>query len=202
MVVSVDYRLAPEDPYPAAFDDCYAVLVHLSEASASLETDGTRLGVWGDSAGGCLAAAMCLAARDRGGPAIAVQALNYACLDDVLTSDSYQRYADAPGLTKSSMDKYWTWYLGDRRPSSDWYAVPLRAADLTALPPAHIHVAEFDPLADDGRRYAEKLEQAGVEVRLRCAERMIHGALRARFTGADAAAEYALICDFVGQRLA
>ena len=201
VVVSVDYRLAPENPYPAALDDCYAILTHVIDQPASFGVDATRLGVWGDSAGGCLAAAVCIAARDRGGPPISVQALNYACLNDVLTSDSYIRYANAPGLTASSMDKYWNWYLGDRRPTSDPYAVPLKATDLTNLPPAHIHVAELDPLADDGREYAEKLEQAGVEVQLRCAERMIHGALRARFTGPDAAAEYDAICEFVKRHL-
>ena len=99
------------------------------------------------------------------------------------------------------MDKYWSWYLGDRRPSADPYAVPARAKDLASLPPAHIHIAQFDPLADDGRRYAERLQRAGVEVRLRCALGMIHGALRARFTGADAAAEYEFICDFVRDKL-
>lgn len=202
VVVSVDYRLAPEHPYPAAFDDCYAVLEHLASGESGIAIDGARLGVWGDSAGGCLATAVCLAARDRNGPKIAVQALNYPCLDDDVTSDSYVRYADAPGLTKSAMDKYWSWYLGDRRPSADPYAVPARATDLANLPPAHIHIAQFDPLADDGRRYAEALERAGVEVRLRCAQRMIHGALRARFTGADAAAEYEAICAFVREHLA
>ena len=201
VVVSVDYRLAPEHPYPAAFDDCYAILTHVADHGAAFGIDGARLGVWGDSAGGCLAAAVCIAARDRDGPPISVQALNYACLTDELTSDSYARYADVPGLSTASMDKYWSWYLGERRPSNDPYAVPLKATDLAGLAPAHIHIAEYDPLADDGREYARKLDEAGVEVQIRCAERMIHGALRARFSGPDAAAEYEAICEFVRRRL-
>ena len=91
-----------------------------------------------------------------------MQALNYACLTDELTSDSYARYADVPGLSTASMDKYWSWYLGERRPSNDPYAVPLKATDLAGLAPAHIHIAEYDPLADDGREYAQKLDEAGV----------------------------------------
>ena len=202
LVVSVDYRLAPQHPFPAGPEDCYAAVSHLAEHGEALGVQGERLGLWGDSAGGNLAAATCLMARDRGGPRILAQALNYPCLTDELTSDSYRRYAESPGLRTANMDSAWGHYLGDRRPTRDPHAAPLKADDLSGLPPAHIHYAEIDPLADDARHYAEAMTAAGNEVVLRCARRMIHGFLRARFTGAAAAAEFARPCEFLRQGLA
>ena len=197
VVVSVDYRLAPDHPYPAALEDCHAVLVHCHEQGAALGVDGRQIGVWGDSAGGNLAAALCLYARDRGGPAIAAQALNYPCLTDVLDAPAYTDYADSPGLRTADMDRNWSLYLAGKRPTASPYAAPLRAPDLSRLPPAHVHIAEIDPLADDGRQYARRLEEAGNEVAFSCAEGMIHGYLRARFTGPAAAAEFRKPCDFL-----
>ena len=201
VVVSVDYRLAPQHPFPAALEDCHAVVSHLAECGEALGVRGDRLGLWGDSAGGNLTAATCLLARDRGGPRILAQALNYPCLTDELTSDSYRRYAESPGFTRASMDLGWSHYLGNRRPTHDPYAVPLKAGDLSGLPPAHVHYAEFDPLADDAVRYAERLGAAGNEVVVRCAQRMIHGYLRARFSGPDAATEFARPCRFLRSKL-
>jgi len=189
--VSVDYRLAPDHPYPAALEDCHAVLRYLAEHGAEHGIDRTRLALWGDSAGGNLAAATCLLARDRGGPPIAGQGLAYPCLTDELTSSSYLRYADSPGLQTALMDACWGYYLGADRPTREPYAAPLKAPDLARLPPAHVHYAEIDPLADDGIAYAERLREAGNEVTLRCARRMIHGFMRARFFGPGAAAEFA-----------
>jgi len=197
VVVSVDYRLAPEYPYPAAPEDCYATAKFISAHGLALGVDGTRLAVWGDSAGGNLAAALCLMARDRRGPRIVAQALNYPCLTDELSSATYRDYAVSPGLTTASMERNWDHYLGGKRPSCEPYAVPLKALDLSGLPPAHIHVAEIDPLADDGRVYTRRLETVGCSVELRVAERMIHGFLRARFTGSAAAAEFARPCLFL-----
>ena len=202
VVVSVDYRLAPRHPFPAAVEDCYAVIRHLSGQGRTFGVQGDRLALWGDSAGGNLAAATCLMARDRGGPRIVAQALNYPCLTDELVSDSYRRYAESPGLRTATMDAGWSHYLGDRRPTGDPYAAPLKAEDLSGLPPAHVHYAEIDPLADDAVRYAGRLAAAGNEVVSRCARRMIHGYLRARFSGAEAAAEFARPCGFLRARLA
>ena len=201
VVVSVDYRLAPQHPFPAGLEDCCSVVGHLAEHGERYGVRGDRLALWGDSAGGNLAAATCLVARDRGGPDIVAQALNYPCLTDELTSDSYRRYAESPGLRTVNMDMGWSHYLGNRRPTDDPRAAPLRADDLSRLPPAHVHYAEFDPLADDAVQYTERLAAAGNEVVLRCARRMIHGFLRARFSGADAAAEFAQPCGFLRERL-
>ena len=201
VVVSVDYRLAPRHPFPAGLKDCYAVVSFLCERGDALGVQGERLALWGDSAGGNLAAATCLMARDRGGPRITAQALSYPCLTDELTSDSYLRYAESPGLRTANMDVAWSHYLGHRRPTGDPHAAPLKAEDLSDLPPAHIHYAEIDPLADDAVRYAERLTAAGNEVVLRCARRMIHGFLRARFSGPVAAAEFARPCEFLCSRL-
>lgn len=196
VVVSVDYRLAPEYPFPSGVEDCYTVLLYLSQHGKEQGIDSTRLAVWGDSAGGNMAAAVCLMARDRGGPHIRAQALNYACLTDDLSASAYRLYADAP-VTTASIDRAWSAYLGAERPTRNPYAAPLKCADLANLPPAHVHLAEFDCLADDSRAYADLFAAAGNEVVLRTAPRMIHGYLRARFFGPVAAAEFAAPCDFL-----
>ena len=197
VVVSVDYRLAPDHPYPAAVEDCHAVLSYLAARGGEYGIDVDRIALIGDSAGGNLTAATCLVARDRGGPAIAGQAMNYPCLTDEFTADSYARYADSPGLKAELIDACWNYYLDGKRPTSEPYAAPLKTPDVSNLPPAHIHYAEYDPLADDGPGYAERLRAAGNHVELRCAERMIHGFMRARFSGPEAAAEFAKPCDFI-----
>jgi acetyl esterase len=201
VVVSADYRLAPEHAFPCGVEDCYAVLLALARHGADYGIDGKRLAVWGDSAGGNMAAAVCLMARDRGAPVIRAQALNYACLTDDLSAPSYRLYADSPVPT-ASIDRAWDLYLGARRPTADGYAAPLKARDLRNLPPAHVHLAEFDCLADDSRAYADRLAQAGNDVVLRTAPRMIHGYLRARFFGPDALAEFTAPCDFLKRHLA
>jgi acetyl esterase len=200
VVVSVDYRLAPEHPFPAGVEDCYAVLFYLSRSGNQHGIDPRRLAVWGDSAGGNMAAAVCLMARDRGAPAIRAQALNYAVLTDDVSAPAYRLYANAP-VTTASVDHAWDLYLGARRPTNNPYAAPLKASSFANLPPAHVHLAEFDCLADDSRAYADRLAAAGNEVVLRTAPRMIHGYLRARFFGRDAAAEFAAPCDFLRGKL-
>jgi acetyl esterase len=202
VVVSIDYRLSPEHPFPAAVEDCYAVLQYIARNASTLGVDANRIAIWGDSAGGGLGAALCLIARDRGGPPIAAQALNYPMLTDELTSPAYSMFAESPGARTAALDACWGLYLGEQRPTGNPYAAPLKARNLSSLPPAHIHVAEIDPLADDGRRYAQRLEQAGCSVELQVAERMIHGFLRARFFGPDSAREFARPCAFLARRLA
>jgi acetyl esterase len=201
VVISIDYRLAPEHPFPAALEDCHAGLGYIAAHAEELGVDSDRIGLWGDSAGGNLAAALCLLARDRGGPKVAAAALHYPCLTDELVGGSYEIYGASPGLTTATMETGWELYLAGDRPTRNPYAAPLKATDLAGLPPTHIHIAEIDPLADDGRRYAGRLAAAGTPVELRCAKRMIHGFLRARFSGADAAAEFARPCAFLQRHL-
>src|SRR5205814_932802 len=164
--------------------------------AAALGIDPQRIAVWGDSAGGNMAAASCLMARDRGRPNAAATVLVYPCLTDDLSAPAYRTYAQAPVPT-ASMDTAWTLYLGARRPTQNAYAAPLKAQDFAALPPTFVHIAEIDCLADDGRAYVEKLNAAGTRAVLRIAKRMIHGFLRARFTGPAAAAEFAAPCGFL-----
>lgn len=200
ITVGVEYRLAPDNPFPAGVEDCYAVVQHLASHAAALGIDPTRIALWGDSAGGNMAAAVCLMARDRGGPAIAAQVLVYPCLTDDMSADSYTRYAEAP-VRAEGIDRAWSLYLGAGRPTANGYAAPLKAPNLANLPPAFVHYAEIDCLADDSPAYAARLQAAGNQVTLRCAERFIHGFVRARFSGPVAAAEYDLPCGFLRRHL-
>jgi acetyl esterase len=178
------------------------VLVDVAENAAAYGIDPSRVAVCGDSAGGNLAAAVTLAARDRGGPRIAGQMLVYPCLTDVAEDGSYRVHAITPGLTTESMRTYWDWYLaGNGTPSDDPYAVPLKAGDLSGLPPTGVHVAEIDPLFDDGRLYAERMKAAGVPTEYRCARGMIHGFMRSRLLGPESAAEFSAICRFLSRCL-
>jgi acetyl esterase len=143
-----------------------------------------------------------LAARDRDGPALAAQVLIYPCLTDDIIGGSYRTHAETPGLTTSSMATYWKWYLPGGAPSDDPFAVPLKARSLSGLPRAFVHVAEIDPLYDDGRLYAERLKAAGVPTEYRVAKGMLHGFMRARLLGPDSAAEFGAICGFLRKCLA
>ena len=167
-VVSVDYRLAPEHPYPAAFEDCRDVLRWATaDETAVRGIDGSRIAVAGDSAGGALAAALCLWARETGGPAIAHQVLIYPVIDNRFDTRSYDENATGYFLTAEAMKWFWRQYLGDEHGDADMFAAPGRAADLAGLPPATIVTADFDPLRDEGAAYAERLEAAGVPVEYR-----------------------------------
>ena len=196
--VSVDYRLAPEHKHPEAFNDCYGVVTHLAANAQQYGIDASRIAVGGDSAGGCLTAAVCLAARDRGGPAIAAQVLIYPCLTDDLSAPSFAYNSEPPGLTTASMKQYWEWYLTDQ-PSADPYGTPMVASDLSGLPPSFVVTAEYDPLYNDGFDYAARLRQAGVPVTYRCAARFVHGFLRVAMDGPKARAEFAAINGFLRQ---
>jgi acetyl esterase len=202
VVVSVDYRLTPEHPYPAAFNDCYAVLTWLEDNADEVGVDVGRIAVVGDSAGGNLGAALCLAARDRGGPSIAAQALIYMLAGTDQNSASYIEHADGPGLTTASTMKYRDLYLPGAQDTRDAYARPFLAESHAGLPPAWIHSAEIDPIRDDGRTYAAKLALSGTNVTYREARGMIHGFLRARFYGPAAMAEFDAICEFLRHQLA
>jgi acetyl esterase len=177
VVVSVDYRLAPEHVHPAAFDDCWAATTWVAEHAAELGADPDRLAVGGDSAGGHLAAAVSLAARDRGGPAIAFQMLLYPVVDFDWTSPSINDNGEGYLLGRATMQWFWAHYLGAQDPGNDPIAFPLRAEDLSGLPPAFVGTAEFDPLRDEGEAFARKLEAAGTTVTATRYDGMIHGFL-------------------------
>ncbi len=176
LVVSVDYRLAPEHRFPAAAEDCYAALVDVVGRAGELGADPHRVAVMGDSAGGNLAAVACLMARDRGGPRLALQGLVYPATDLTLASPSIEENAHAPVLSRADVVAFRDHYLGGQDPRHP-YASPLHAADLRGLPPALVQVAEHDPVRDDGLRYAAALVAAGVPVRTTTYVGMPHGYL-------------------------
>ncbi|HAV61894.1 MAG TPA: hypothetical protein DCY13_05975, partial [Verrucomicrobiales bacterium] len=176
VVIAVDYRLAPENPFPAAFDDAVAAVRHVAEISKELGIDPGRLAVAGDSAGGNLAAAVCLHAREQGGPAIALQCLLYPVLDAGCDTAAYTAFADGHGLTRDKMRFFWKSYLGTASPENP-YAVPLAAENLSGLPPALVLTAEYDVLRDEGEQFGKRLVAAGVEVEMIRCEGVIHGFL-------------------------
>ena len=174
VVVSVEYRLAPEHPYPAALDDCYAVLCWAATSAAALGVDPTRIGVAGASSGGNLAAATALLARDRGKPPVAFQLLVYPTLDDRLQSASVQ-FVGTPMVDGSDCVRCWNSYLGADRSDVSPYAAPARAIDLRGLPPTYVMTAELDPLRDEGIEFATRLLAAGVSVDLHQFAGAFHG---------------------------
>ena len=177
VVVSVDYRLAPEHPFPAGVEDCYAGLLWTHANAADLGIDTTRLAITGGSAGGALAAAVALMARDRNGPAICFQALNIPVTDDRLVTWSSRQFVDVPMFNRPGAENMWLSYLGpgyEARETSP-YAAPNRAADLSGLPPAYVQTMELDPLRDEGIDYAKRLMAAGVSVELHCYPGTFHG---------------------------
>ncbi|HWF14778.1 MAG TPA: alpha/beta hydrolase [Acidimicrobiales bacterium] len=177
VLVSVDYRLAPEHPYPAGLHDCYAALSFLHAQAGSLDVDPARIALVGTSAGGGLAAATALLARDRGGPAVCFQMLHIPELDDRLETHSMRHFVDAPMWNTPLAVQSWKAYLGDLAGAADVpaYAAPARATDLSGLPPAYVSTAENDPLRDEGIAYALALLRAGVSVELHQFPGTFHG---------------------------
>ncbi|WP_104665345.1 alpha/beta hydrolase fold domain-containing protein [Ensifer adhaerens] len=176
VIFSVGYRLAPEHPYPAPLDDVYCVLRWVADHAERLGVDGDRIVIAGDSAGGNLAAASAMLARDRGGPPIAQQLLLYPPVDTDLETASYQEFAGGYYLSRDAMKFCWGAYLGDRVAAPPVYAAPLRG-DLSGLPPATIMVSEYDPLRSEGEAYARKLQECGVPTTLIVLEGMIHACI-------------------------
>lgn len=175
VVVSVDYRLAPEHPYPAAVEDAVAATGWAYEHAGELGGDPGRLAVGGDSAGGNLAAVVARRARDEAGPPIAFQLLVYPVTDCTASQPSYVENGEGFMLEAASMRWFFDHYLPDPARRREPDASPLLAPDLTGLPPAHVVTAEHDPLRDEGEAYAGRLAEAGVPVRLHRYEGMIHG---------------------------
>ncbi len=192
VVASVAYRRAPENPFPLPNDDARAALDWVAGNAKALDVDTARLGVGGDSAGAHLAAGLALEARDLG-VALALQLLIYPVIEPDFESASYREHATSPTLCRADMIEYWTHYLGDALDTGDMRAVPSRAPSLADAAPAHVVVAELDPLRDDGVRYAGLLRAAGVATSLVEAPRLAHGFLRAApYARAARAAQAAL----------
>jgi acetyl esterase len=174
-VISVDYRLAPEHPFPAAPEDCYAALCYAAEAGAEIGVDPARLAVGGDSAGGNLAAVTALLARERRGPPLSFQLLVYPVADARFDTPSYRENAEGYFLTAKMMRWFWDHYLERPDQADDPLASPLRAKDLAGLPPALVFTAGYDPLRDEGERYATRLGEAGVATELKRFPGQFHG---------------------------
>lgn len=174
VVVSVDYRLAPEAKFPAAPEDCYAATLWAVHNAAAIGADSGRVCVAGDSAGGNLAAAVCLMARERGGPVIRHQLLIYPVTDYNLETASYRDNAEGYFLTREMMRWFWSHYVVDAAQAEDPLASPLHA-NLAGLPAATVITAGYDPLRDEGIAYAQALTAAGVAVEHRLFPGMIHG---------------------------
>lgn len=178
VVVAVDYRLAPEHPYPAAVDDAWAAVQWLSEQAAQLGATSGSVLVGGDSAGGCLAAAVSFRARTTRQARIAGQLLLYPVLTHHLTSNSYRQFAEGYLLTREAMAWFWRHYVPNEIDRSHPEASPLCAPDLANLPPAVVVTAGFDPLRDEGREYAARLQAAGTSARLLEYPTQVHDFLR------------------------
>lgn len=173
VVVSVDYRLAPEYPFPAAVDDCFAATRHVADNAAKLGIGAIAVG--GDSAGGNLAAVVSLLARDAGSPAIAFQLLIYPATDQRAATASHERNAQGYLLTRDAIEYFRRAYLPEAVDWTDWRASPVLAKSHANLPPALVITAGYDPLLDEGRAYAERLKAAGVRVEYREYADMVHG---------------------------
>jgi acetyl esterase len=207
VVVSVDYRLAPETKFPGPAEDCYAATQWVEENAAGLSVNPGRIAVGGDSAGGNLAAAVSLMARDRRASLPAFQLLVYPVTDRNFDTGSYVTNAEGYQLNRDGMVWYWDHYLENAADASNPYAAPLQARDLSGLPPALVITAEYDPLRDEGEAYALRLERAGVPTVCTRYDGMIHG-----FFGMAAAIDKgreavdqacsALQSAFAGQRIA
>lgn len=175
VVVSVDYRLAPEHKFPIPAEDCYAATKWTVDHAGELGVDPHNVSIGGGSAGGNLAAAVALMARDRGGPHLVFQLLDIPVTDARMDSASYTENGIGYILTEAAMQQGWDYYLADPADGTNPYASPLRADDLSGLPPALVSTAEYDPLRDEGEEYGRRLHAAGVPTTIRRWDGMIHG---------------------------
>lgn len=177
VVVSVDYRLAPENKFPVPVDDCYAALEWVAGNAASLNADTSRIAVAGDSAGANLCAAICLISRDRDGPRIALQVLAYPATEYAVQRESWKENAAGPMITVDDIVWFWGQYLRDEGDRTDPRATPSNAETHSGLPPAFVLTAEYDPLRDDGEAYAGLLVDGGVKTSVKRYPGVFHGFL-------------------------
>ena len=199
LVVSVDYRQAPENMFPAAPEDVYGVLQWASKNASEINGDSQRIAIGGESAGGNLATVACMMAKDRGGAMPVHQLLVYPITNDDLNTPSYQTNAEAKPLNKAMMQWFFQHYLANASDAQSKYVSPMKASagELSGLPPATVVLAEIDPLMSDGQQYAEKLKSAGVDVTLRNFNGVTH-----EFFGMGAVVDEAKAAQqFAGDRL-
>ena len=176
-VVAVDYRMAPEHVFPAAFDDALAAVRWVAENAGPLRIDPARIAVGGDSAGGNLAAAVAIATRDGGGPPLRAQILVYPATDLAMTGNYYGRFTEGLALTDDVMRWFIDLYIPDKAQRTDWRASPLLAESLKGVSPAFVLTAGFDPLCAEGEAYVARLKAAGVPVTTASYPGQIHGFL-------------------------
>jgi acetyl esterase/lipase len=199
VVAAVDYRLAPEHPFPAPLEDCFTGLAWLAAHADAIGVDPGRIALHGQSAGGGLAAALALLTRDRGGPAPCFQYLGVPAVDDRLTTPSMRAFTDTPAWDRAGSELSWDCYLGAGVRGTEQvsgYAAPARAADLSGLPPAYVTAMQFDPLRDEGIAYALALQAAGVPVELHLFPGTFHGSVGvtdAQISRREAAEEVAVL---------
>ena len=178
LVVAVDYRLAPENKFPAATQDAYTATCWVSDNADHIGADALRMAIMGESAGATLSTVTCMMIRERGGPRLALQVLVYPVTDCSFHTRSHEKYADGYMLTREMMNWIWDQYLTDKRDAEHPHVSPLRAESLRDLPPALVLTAEYDPLCDEGEAYAGRLMADGVKVRHSPYEGMVHGFFR------------------------
>lgn len=196
VIISVNYQKAPEHPFPTPFDDCYATLRWVKSHAAEIGIDPNRIGVGGDSAGGNLAAAVAVKARDEK-IELSYQLLVYPCIDRDFTTKSYLEYATEYGLTTRAMEWFWDQYLQGDQHNENPYAAPMRAKSLAGVAPSIVITAQYDPLVSDSENYCAKLKNDGAEVIYKEFPGMIHGFFAN--VGATPAAHLAL--DFSAQEI-
>ena len=201
VVIAVDYRLAPEHPYPAAHEDCWTVVEHVLNSATAYHVDPLRIAVGGDSAGAHIAAGMARRARDCKQQSLVAQVLIYGSFGGDSTLPSYSECSDAPLLSTSDMDAYHTMYWPNGMLPGDAMARPLSVESMEGLPSAFIQAAEYDPLRDDSVEYARRLEAAGVPVELHVESGLVHGFLRSRHVTRKGAAAFNRICEGIARLL-
>jgi acetyl esterase len=199
VVVSVHYARAPENPYPAAVEDCQAVLAWLFDHAASIGADRRAIFTGGDSAGGNLATVMALLLRQDPEHRLCGQVLLYPCVDTDFSRRSYITEAQAPFMKAAEMIWFWNQYCPDAARRREPSAAPIHAEDLSGMPPAIVLVAEHDCLRDEGAEYAQRLQAAGVPTEFRPGAGLIHGYLRARTMSHAAGAEFDAMCNWIAR---
>src|SRR5579862_2334887 len=192
VVIAVDYRLAPEHPFPAAIDDAYEALVWVSKNSKKISVDSGRMAVAGDSAGGNIAAVVARKARENGLTQLRYQALIYPVTDSSFSTESWNEFAEGPVITKTNSQQAFSMYVASNKNLQNPDVAPVLAENLNGLPPAMVIIGQFDPLRDEGLAYAVKLIKAGVDVKLIHYHGLPHGFVQSADridAGKDAIAE-------------